>query len=320
MQSLFLRYSAAPLVIGVTLLVTITTTLLVVDAFSPENLPPGFSSTGQLMGINLLLVLVPAYLISAWGLLHRRSWVLLGQVDKLPPGHDFQRRLQTPTSWLILGGAIGVIYAMLFNLPVGSVVEFIEGGPLLICLVSWMVVVWLCVGVVLASRLYVAGLFFEAGKSVSLDPYDQSPLEPFARAGMGDMLFVVGVLVLTTVQSIDATFRYENYLYALAVALPAALVLLLRPMASIHTRLKACKRDELAAVNALIGAAPKALRQDEIAALEPLLKRRDRVGDISTRPINTSMMSRLIVYGVIPPVAWTAAAFVELLIEDLFGG
>jgi hypothetical protein len=130
----------------------------------------------------------------------------------------------------------------------------------------------------------------------------------------------VGALVLTTVQSIDATVRFENYLFALLVGIPGGLTLLFRPMSSIHTRLKALKRDELAGVNDLIRAAPKTLAADAMAALEPLLQRRDRIQEIHTWPLNVSMVSRLLVYGVIPPAAWIGAALVELLIENILGG
>lgn len=42
---------------------------------------------------------------------------------------------------------------------------------------------------------------------------------------MGDMLMVFVGLALSTVQSIDAMFPLENYLFAVAVAVPATLVL-----------------------------------------------------------------------------------------------
>lgn len=121
-------------------------------------------------------------------------------------------------------------------------------------------------------------------------------------------------------QSIDAVFRYQNYLFALAVAVPAALLLLMRPMASLHTRLKARKARELEAVNALIRAAPKDLEPDAMLGLETLLKRRERVQGAYTWPMNLAIVSRLVLYGIIPPAAWVAAAIVERLIGTLFGG
>ena len=103
---------------------------------------------------------------------------------------------------------------------------------------------------------------------------------------MGDVLVIVGALVLTTVQSIDATFRYQNYLFSMLVAVPAMLILLLRPMLSLHARLRARRQAELTAVSALIRAAPKTLGVSDIAALEALLQRRDRPSKIHLGAFN----------------------------------
>jgi hypothetical protein len=187
------------------------------------------------------------------------------------------------------------------------------------CLVGGMILVWIAAGAVIASRLYVAALFRKAGRHIPLDPYEHSALEPFARNGMGDVLMIMGTLVLTTVQSIDATLRYENYAFAMLVAVPAALALLFLPMSTLHGRLKQLKRQELTAINQLIRTAPKALTAEHAAALETLLKRRDRIHEITTWPLNVSMVSRLLIYGVIPPAAWIGAALVEHLVDSLLG-
>jgi hypothetical protein len=320
MQDLFIRHPTLSLAAGAIVFSLVTAMLLAVDAFSPEVLPLSFSSNQQLLGANLLLMLIPTYLAMGWGLLQHRSGILLAKIDEQHPGHDYRSRLATPARHLIIGGGAGGIYGVSFNLPVGSLNEFLNGGPLTICIVLGMIFLWLCAGLVLASRLYVSGLFSKAGEAVPLEPYDLARLEPFARMGMSDMLMTVGAVALSVVQSIDATFRLENYLFALAVAVPATLLLLLRPMSRVHARLKAFKASELAAINALIGNAPKTLAPDAVAALESLLQRRDRVRALSTWPLNTAMISRLIIYGIIPPVAWFAAAVVEFLVTDALSG
>jgi hypothetical protein len=320
MQSLFLRHAAAPAILGIGMIAAIGTLLLAVGAFSTLHLPRGFTSQRQLLGIDILLISLPSYLVFAWGLLHRRSAALLERVDALAPGGDFRRRLHTPTWVLAVGSGLGTIYAVAFNLPVASVDQLVEGGVLLTTLVALMILVWVAVGLVLSSRLYASSVFRDAGREVPVDLWDHTSLEPFARNGMGDFLLAMGGLVLSTVQSIDAMFRTENYLYALAIGIPAAAILLSRPMSTVHARLKAMKRDELANVNALIRTAPKTLSSDDIGRLEPLLQRRDRVQAISTWPLNMSMISRLLIYGVIPPAAWIGAALVELVVDRLVRG
>ncbi len=316
---LAVRHAWAPVWVWAAVLVAMALLLLISGAFAPERLPRGISSSRQLLGVNLLLLLVPSYLIGAWVYLQRRSWRLLGEVNALVPDVDYRTGLSAPGSMLIGGALIGLVYAVLFNLPVRSMDDLIRGGPPLVGIVIGMVFVWMTAGLVIASRVHVAGQFRRAGNEVPIDPYDQSPLEPFARSGMSDMLLTVGALVLSTVQSVDAMFRFENYLYALAVAVPAGLFLLLRPMSSIHLRLRERKQAELTQINKLIRRSPKDLTQRAVAELEPLLQRRDRVRALPTWPLDTAMVSRLIFYGVIPPAAWVAAALVEQLVSGLLG-
>ena len=79
-----------------------------------------------------------------------------------------------------------------------------------------------------------------------------------------------------------------------------------RNMMAIHRRLREWKRGELAAINALIRTQPKVLEADSMRELETLFKRRDRIRDTSTWPIDTSIVSRLVLYGFIAPLAWIA--------------
>lgn len=311
---------AVPALAALTLLVTILAGLWAVGAFAPARLPIGFSSRQQLLGIGVLLVLIPPYLLFAWGTLQRRTHALLGQVDELVPEPRFQRRAMPPPGVLLGGALAGTAYAVAFNLPVDSLQTLLSGGPLQAALVFCMILVWVCVGAALAGRLHTSGVFLSAGREVPLDLYDQQPIEPFAREGMGDLLMIAGALVLSTVQSIDATFRYENYMYALIVAVPAAALLLVRPMWSVHQGLRQHKREELAALATLIRTAPRSLEPAAMARLELLLHRRSRVQEAPTWPINVAMVTRMILYGVLPPAAWIAAALVERMLESMLGG
>lgn len=318
--NLFAKHRAAPILLALALLVVILAALLAVGAFSSGPLPSGFSSRRQLLGADMLLVLMPPYLLFAWGMLQRRSLAHLGQIDRLAPGNHFQQRALTPARVLFAGALAGMAYAIAFNLPVASLTALLDGDALLVVLVTCMILVWVSAGVALAARIHTSGTFLAAGREVPLDLFDRQPLEPFAREGMGDMLMVAGALVLTTVQSIDATFRYQNYVYALLVALPAAALLLIRPMWSVHQRLRALKGQELAAVSERIRTAPRHLDEPAMTELETLLQRRHRIHEASTWPINVAMVSRMILYGVLPPLAWVAAALVERTLEGLLGG
>ena len=120
-------------------------------------------------------------------------------------------------------------------------------------------------------------------------------------------------------ETIDAQFRIENYLTAFIVAIPASITLLVRPMWTVHQRLSARKKELKEEVLAEIRAQPEATDAESVATLERLLQRRDRVNALHTWPFDISTWSRLFFYGLIPPIAWVAAAFVEIIVERLLG-
>lgn len=91
-------------------------------------------------------------------------------------------------------------------------------------------------------------------------------------------------------------------------------------MMSVHARLREQKREELARLAELIRKAPRSLEEGAMSRLELLFQRRDRVQALHTWPLDVAMMSRIVLYGVIPPAAWIAAALVEQVLESLLGG
>ena len=54
---------------------------------------------------------------------------------------------------------------------------------------------------------------------------------------------------------------------------------------------------------------------DDLVRMEALLSHRDRIADLSTWPLDVKLASRIALYVVLPPIAWSAAALVEVLIE-----
>jgi len=54
---------------------------------------------------------------------------------------------------------------------------------------------------------------------------------------------------------------------------------------------------------------------DDLVGMEALLSHRDRIAESVTWPIDVKLASRIALYVVLPPIAWSAAAMVEMLIE-----
>jgi hypothetical protein len=281
----------------------------------------GLSSRTQLIGMMLLITLMPVWLIGCFFVTQRHTLRLAHQLQEhLQPEQDIVADVsRLPTLQVGLGALGGFFYALAFNIPHDQFSEIFSGNLSVLSIFVGQILLWTFVGHLLAIRLYIANLFYQLGKTVELSIFEQSRLEPFARVGMLDVVIVVGGLAITTVQSIDAQFRLENYLTAFLVAIPAAVALLVRPMWTLHRRLAARKQQLLREVRQQIESVPEATTPDSVNRLEILLQRRDRVRALHTWPLDFAIWSRLLFYGLIPPLAWAGAALVERAVERILG-
>lgn len=182
-------------------------------------------------------------------------------------------------------------------------------------MVFGQMLLWTLLGVLLAVRIHVSHAFNRASHQVAVSIFETSNLKPFAMIGLVDVLLVAGGMVLSTVQSLDFSFRPENYTNALVVAVPAMLFLAIYPMWPLHRRLSAYRTCQLHEVNEQIRGALDSLQPDHMERLEILLQRRERVLAASTWPMDVDTLRRFVFYIIIPPLAWVGAAMVESLLE-----
>ncbi|MBL4585238.1 MAG: hypothetical protein JKX83_11570 [Pseudomonadales bacterium] len=284
-------------------------------AFSAGNLPGFFSSKRQLIGTIAMLVILPSFLLSSYVRAQRRTFSLLSQLQA-PSLPNYAGISQDLSVGFVFGGTLlGLSYSLL-NLP-GQPSEITAAGPVIIAIAIGQLHLWSVVGLILGARLRSSLLFHRAGKLVTFNLFETSKLKIFAQTGLTDALIVLVGLTLSVLQALDAQFRYDNYLLAVVVCLPAIVVLMITPMYSLHLRLRDQKQTEIEAVNVLIRNASKALSGERIQQLEQLLQRRDRLKSLSTWPLDVSVVSRLLLYIVIPPLAWLGAAFVEIGLDGV---
>ncbi|MEH6517478.1 MAG: hypothetical protein V7742_12395 [Halioglobus sp.] len=275
----------------------------------------GFASQMHLIGMMLLMTLLPMWLLGCFIVTQRHSLAIARRLD----ANLAQSILDFPWRQGLVGFGGGLAYAFAFNVPLYQVDLVLAGNGPMISVFIGQLMVWTCVGFLLAIRLYVGKQFYNLGKTIKISIFDQSSLEPFARVGMLDVVIVVGGLAIAVVQSIDAQFRIENYGTAFLVALPAGAALLVRPMWSLHKRLVERKKKLLAEVCLQIGTASEHSSTADMAVLESLLQRRDRINTIPTWPLDVAIWQRLFFYVLIPPLAWSGAAMVEVAIDKFLG-
>jgi hypothetical protein len=153
-----------------------------------------------------------------------------------------------------------------------------------------------------------------------VDVFATDPLRPFARVGLVDFLLAMAGLTLSALQSLDAEFRWYDYASVSAVTLPGAALLLVLPMWGVHRALGEAKARALAAVQDRIAGVDRGLAGDALAQLNGLLERRRHLRAVHTWPLDPSGIARVAFYLVIPPLAWVAAALVELAVDRWVAG
>ena len=311
------RYSAE--IAGPVVLLLLSVMFLYSGALFPESLPEYFSSSSQLLGQVLLLTLTPAFLVSYFIIAQRRSVrfaerLIASRLVNSDPA-EWVQKIRGRT--VLLGVLIGFLYGLLLNVPSEWRNSFGSLSLQVQSIIVGQVILWTIVGLVLTYRLHTAWQFYRKGKVVPIDLYDTSKYGPFARNGLDDVFGITMLLVLATLQSLDAQFRLVNYITAWFIAFPAAASLLILPMLSLQRRLLAHKREFLQEMHRQVSNASRVAEPDSLAQVELLMQHRDRIQRTSAWPIDLSIASRLILYIVIPPLAWVGAAVVEVGLDRI---
>ena len=288
----------------------------------PTAAPDWATSPRAITGMALMLAGVPAFVVASLPIARRRSLELVEELRPLLPRPELadeagdRIREGLRRNWP-LGVAIGFGLGLLNTDPLrafGGDLPWVEGSISL-----GQMLMWCLIGVLGVSRIAAARAFRQLGEEVTFDLFRPERLRPLARSGVVDVVIVAGALLFSPLQSLDAEFRWVNYRFGLLVAVPATAFFLVWPLLGVHARIRADRDARLRAVDAELDAAPRA-GEDATLRAETLLAHRDRLLAVRTWPLGTRLISRVLLYLVFPPLAWTGAAIVERLLDDFFRG
>lgn len=294
------------------------------DAFSPDVVPDYASSPRQITGMMLMTTLLPPYLVVAAWLGQRRSLALMAELrgrladPRAADAAADRVRTALRRTWPV-GLAVGFVMSLFNTQPL----EALRGPlPVLESVISLgQIVLWCIIGMLLGVRLAAARAFHGISRVAPLELLRPDRQRALARSGVVDVVIIAGALLLTPLQSLDAEFRWYNYHFGLLVGLPAVAFFLLWPVAPLLRRNRAERDARLAEIDAQIaGSAAQAPATPEASArLEALLAHRDRLRAVRIWPLSTGLLSRVLLYMVIPPLAWAGAALVERFVDRLLG-
>lgn len=294
---------------------------LATGAALPDRQNGPFADPIETLGSFLLFSLLTPYLIMCLLAGLRGNNLTHQQWPAALPAAGLAHRYQY-IRWWPLALLVAVLFALFGNINWGSM-ELQPGQPgfnTSAMLVFGQVVMWAAVGLVLFISCHECWVLGQMGRVVTIDLYNLDALNGFGRAGLNSFLMVVGALALTTIQSIDAEFRAENYLNGLYVGIPAAIVLVALPISSLHLRIRRLKRQAMEELDAETRAVSRTLDQESLLRLNALLQRREFIRGLRNWPMDLSIFSRFVLYVFIPPLAWVGAALVELLLDSMLIG
>lgn len=229
-------------------------------------------------------------------------------------------------NWHIWVGCIGFLLGLSHNLilaerPATLLSTFTQGTAAATIFAATMVV-WLVMTFALAGLIDNAFIFARLAKRSVIDLLDTGPLTPFARVAVSSTLAVIGAQASFPVMLVNGQTNPWTYVPGFTATLGPLFVLFALPLVPIHRAIAAAKQTLLNDLNSSISnatrEAPCDLAQPGIAErLNPLLILRREIQQVSEWPFDASVMTRLGLYLIIPPLTWVGAALIENLVEAL---
>ncbi|MEE8558069.1 MAG: hypothetical protein V3T14_09310 [Myxococcota bacterium] len=153
-----------------------------------------------------------------------------------------------------------------------------------------------------------------------LDLMDLSPLAPFSRQALSNVIVVVGLASILTLFLLDvgnADIVLTVWLGIVVVALASALF----PLRGVRRAIHAAKATELAWCNEALQQAREAWSRGAPspgpAHVGELVAYRDVVKEVREWPVDTSTLVRFALFVLLPLGSWLGGAFVERAIDSL---
>jgi hypothetical protein len=181
--------------------------------------------------------------------------------------------------------------------------------------------VWMIMTTVIFSLIRQAQLFALLGaRYVNVSLLNSRKLLPFARVSIFSSLAIIGAVALFPLIGIESGMNLMEILPGAIAALGPLIAIFIIPIWPVHRRLIAMKEQELenindridACMNTMVGADSDAAMLEKLA---PLLIYRREIAEVSTWPFDIGNVTRLLIYMVIPPLTWVAAALIENLVD-----
>ena len=276
-----------------------------------------FLSARQMFGVLLMFSLLPPYLFFLIWLQYQRTTEVLGRLEGVVEQRaldEVKHRLHHLSWWAVLLMILGTYFGGLQN---GAMVQMMWAGEPFsafdLAVVTMNCLLWAQIALVMSWRIPGAVALNRLYRTVPVDVYDMEGLRPLARLATMDVLLVAGAMVMMSFQSLDAEFRWGNYVPGTVTGLVSSMVLFSLPMLGLRRAVMQAKAERLSSIDQALAQTDR----DDLVAMEQVVAHRERVRDLPNWPIDVRLLTRIVAYVILPPMAWVAAALVENFIDSL---
>ncbi|MGE0626099.1 MAG: hypothetical protein AB7I04_16710 [Pseudomonadales bacterium] len=180
------------------------------------------------------------------------------------------------------------------------------------------VVIWIVMTTAISSLVENAVLFARLGRHTPVPLLDIRALMPFGSVAVSSTLAMVGAQAAFPLMFFQTDVSYLAYVPGLIATTVPLIYLFAAPVWPVHRRIVAAKRAELDRIGSLVRSVAGRDAQSVRAYgdLAPLLVYRREIAAAPEWPFDSTVMGRLALYLVIPPLTWVGAALIELLVDS----
>jgi hypothetical protein len=226
-------------------------------------------------------------------------------------------------SWHVWVACIGLLFGIAHYLVVSGSQGFLPtsffDGARNAALFLGSQAVWLVMTFAVAGLLDNAIVFARLAKQADIDLLNTARLTPFARVAVFSTLAVIGAQASFPLMLIEGDARAWAFVPGLVATGGPMILLFALPVWPIHRALTGAKRIRLVELNHAISQTPEPdlAQPDSLERLNALLAFRREIQQVSEWPFDVSVVTRLGLYLIIPPLTWVGAALIENLVETL---
>jgi hypothetical protein len=174
--------------------------------------------------------------------------------------------------------------------------------------------IWVAMTTTVASLVENAVAFKRLAERVEFNVLNTRSLTPFGAVAASSTLALIGAQAAFPLLIVGSETSWVSFVPGLVATGAPMVVIFLLPVIPMHRRIMKAKQAALAQV-ALDLAPLTRSEQPDYAALEPLLTYRQAVIEAPEWPFDTTLIGRLAIYLIIPPLTWIGAALIEILID-----